>query len=100
MKKDTSRASLYHLRPFAPTKGALKAGQGTRGAKLAAMVPRFSLLSIAMRLAQSAKGLEPVIREMQGKGYSMRRVALGAVFQISLHYADLTNGGPQTGILI
>ena len=39
------------------------------------MVPRFSLLNIAMRLASGLKSLSPSSVKMQGKGYSMRRMA-------------------------
>jgi len=39
------------------------------------MVLMCSLPSIRRKLARVQKELEPVIREMQGKGYSMRRMA-------------------------
>ena len=57
------------------TKAALKAAKA-RGVKLGRHGAEVLALQYRDEACQRAKELEPIIREMQGKGYSMRRMAI------------------------
>src|SRR6188474_2284704 len=57
------------------TKAALKAARA-RGVKLGRHGAQVLALQYRDEACQRAKELEPIIREMQGKGYSMRRMAI------------------------
>jgi DNA invertase Pin-like site-specific DNA recombinase len=56
------------------TKAALKAAKA-RGVRLGRHGAEVLASQYRDEACQRAKGLEPIIREMQGKGYSMRRMA-------------------------
>ena len=56
------------------TKAALKAAKA-RGVKLGRHGAEVLAAKYQEEARQRAKGLEPFIREMQGQGYSMRRMA-------------------------